>query len=33
VKGYISRHGTKRDAKVVLTGAVPPLMLKYLIRS
>jgi len=25
---YIARHGTKRVAKVVLIGAVPPLMLK-----
>jgi non-heme chloroperoxidase len=28
VARYISRHGTKRVAKVVLIGAVPPLMLK-----
>ncbi|VVB64422.1 Uncharacterised protein [uncultured archaeon] len=25
---YIGRHGTKRVAKVVLIGAIPPLMLK-----
>jgi len=28
VARYIARHGTKRVAKVVLIGAVPPLMLK-----
>jgi len=28
VAGYIGRHGTKRVAKAVLIGAVPPLMLK-----
>src|SRR6185436_7288187 len=28
VTRYIGRHGTKRVAKVVLVGAVPPLMLK-----
>lgn len=28
VARYISRHGTKRVAKVVLIGAVPPLMLR-----
>jgi non-heme chloroperoxidase len=28
VAHYIGRHGTNRVAKVVLTGAVPPLMLK-----
>jgi len=28
VAHYIGRHGTKRVAKVVLVGAVPPLMLK-----
>jgi len=28
VARYITRHGTKRVAKVVLIGAVPPLMLK-----
>src|SRR3982075_1875015 len=28
VARYIGRHGTKRVAKVVLIGAVPPLMLK-----
>lgn len=28
VARYIGRHGTKRVAKVVLVGAVPPLMLK-----
>ncbi len=28
VVGYIGRHGTKRVAKAVLIGAVPPLMLK-----
>ena len=28
VTHYIGRHGTKRVAKVVLVGAVPPLMLK-----
>ena len=27
-EGYIARHGTKRVAKAVLIGAVPPLMLK-----
>ena len=28
VARYIGRHGTKRVAKAVLIGAVPPLMLK-----
>jgi non-heme chloroperoxidase len=28
VAHYIGRHGSKRVAKVVLVGAVPPLMLK-----
>lgn len=28
VARYIARHGTKRVAKAVLIGAVPPLMLK-----
>lgn len=28
VTRYLGRHGTKRVAKVVLIGAVPPLMLK-----
>ena len=28
VARYIGRHGTKRVAKAVLVGAVPPLMLK-----
>ncbi len=28
VAGYIGRHGTKRVAKAVLMGAVPPIMLK-----
>jgi non-heme chloroperoxidase len=28
VTRYIGRHGTKRIAKAVLVGAVPPLMLK-----
>src|SRR6202795_3066901 len=28
VAGYIGRHGTKRVAKAVLIGAIPPLMLK-----
>ena len=28
VSHYIGRHGTARMAKVVLLGAVPPLMLK-----
>jgi pimeloyl-ACP methyl ester carboxylesterase len=28
VTRYICRHGTKRVAKVVLIGAIPPLMLK-----
>ena len=28
VARYLGRHGTKRVAKVVLIGAVPPLMLK-----
>ena len=28
VARYIGRHGTKRVAKAVLMGAVPPLMLK-----
>ena len=28
VTRYIGRHGTKRVAKAVLLGAVPPLMLK-----
>src|SRR5438309_817515 len=30
VARYIGRHGTKRVAKVVLIGAIPPLMLKTL---
>src|SRR4029434_5350495 len=30
VARYIGRHGTKRVAKAVLIGAVPPLMLKTL---
>jgi non-heme chloroperoxidase len=28
VARYIGRHGTKRVAKAVLIGAIPPLMLK-----
>jgi hypothetical protein len=28
VARYIGRHGTKRVAKAVLIGAVPPIMLK-----
>jgi non-heme chloroperoxidase len=28
VARYIARHGTKRVAKAVLIGAIPPLMLK-----
>ena len=28
VAGYIGRHGSKRVAKAVLIGAIPPLMLK-----
>ena len=33
VARYIGRHGTKRVAKAVLIGAVPPLMLKTAARS
>jgi non-heme chloroperoxidase len=28
VARYVGRHGTKRVAKAVLIGAIPPLMLK-----
>ncbi len=33
VSRYIGRHGTKRVAKAVLIGAVPPLMLKTTAKS